>query len=100
MKNLVYYDVSYGQSPVSMSDGNQCSVFDFIVPCLQQGELPDHLRQTLSSLKKEDADPFGVEKSSKWECLMTAIIYCLSGKIPLRQEVLRGRQIIMALPAK
>lgn len=100
MKNFVYYNVSHGQSPVRMLDGNQCNVFNFIVPCLQQGGLSDHLQQTLSALKEEDVDPFGVEKSSKWECLMTAIIYCLSGKIPLRQEILRGRQIIMALPAK
>ncbi len=100
MKNIVYYNVSHGHSPVSMSDGNQCSVFDFIALCLRQEELPDHLRQAMSSLKEEDIDPLGIEKSSKWESLMTAIIYCLSGKIPLRQEVLRGRQIIMALPAK
>lgn len=100
MKNLVYYNVSHGQSPVRIPDGNQCDVFDLVASCLHQKELPNHLRQTLASFKKGDIDPFGVEKSSKWESLMTAVIYCLSGKLPLRHEVLRGRQIIMALPAK
>jgi hypothetical protein len=99
MCNIVYYDVSHGQKKPILRDGVRISVAEMVASHLQSGKIPDTIHQTMAALKFDDIDPLGVDKASRWEDLMTVIIYCLCGQVPLRQEVLRGRQIMMALPA-
>lgn len=96
MYKIVYYDVSSNQTNSSM-DGTKIDIFDLIKIFKNNPETPDSIRELMESLKF-DLDPRGIEKSQRWEKMMTVIIYCLSGKIPLRSEVLLGRQIILALP--
>ncbi|MDO8659651.1 MAG: hypothetical protein Q7K54_03555 [Candidatus Parcubacteria bacterium] len=97
MYNIVFYDLSHSSRPKNIESGTRLSITELIAVNLQIESLPNQIRQMMTSLKIADIDPLGVERSSRWEGLMSAIIYCLCGQMPLRQEVLRGRQIMMAL---
>ena len=46
----------------------------------------------------EEIDLLGINKPSKLESVIKTIIYCLSGQIAKRGEILKYRQIIQAIP--
>ncbi|MDO8604282.1 MAG: hypothetical protein Q7K40_02685 [bacterium] len=98
MYNIVYYDVSHDNKPKMVIDGTRLGVMELVAINLQNISLPNHVRGMMTSLNVDSIDSLGIERSSRWENLMSAIIYCLCGQMPSRQEVLRGRQIMMALP--
>lgn len=100
MKSIVYYDVSHGTHPVNIPDGTTIRIEDLISIALANKNVSEKAVQLLTSVNYDDIDPLGLKKSARWETLMGAIIYCLSGHLPLRQEILRGRQIVMALAPK
>lgn len=99
MRSIVYYNLSHDASKVAnIANGASLDVAELIAANLRVDSLSETVRQLMASVKFDGIDPLGVEKSGRWENLMSVIIYCLCGKLPLRQEVLRGRQIMMALP--
>lgn len=94
---ISFFDVSIAQNQGSVTNnGNVIDVNDLIKARLIQ--QPSLFKNTnlLDSIKPFDV--YGVEKPTYWERAISTIIYCLSGQIPDRQEVLRGRQIICQLP--
>lgn len=95
---IIFYNVSHNNLAAKIPDGTKIKVEDLIAINLQSNTLPEEVRLMMLSLKTDCLDPLGIDRSSRWENLMSVIIFCLSGQLPLRQEVLRGRQIMMALP--
>src|SRR3989338_4450299 len=96
MSSIAFFDVSIAQDFGTVSNGSIVGVNDLIKTKLtqQQGLLGD--TGLLSCI--ESFDVSGVEKPTYWEKAVSTVIYCLSGQIPDRQEVLRGRQIVYQLP--
>lgn len=97
MTTLKYYDLSI-DTPLSFPTGKPVEV-DELIQCalLERQSVPEELLPWCR-LREKDIDPLGLRKTSKWEGYMSLIIWSLSGRLPLRAEVLRGRQVLMALP--
>jgi len=98
VRNIVYYNVSLNDTLGHVADGTKLDIMALIAITLKQSFVPDEIRNKMNSLRKDGIDPRGIEHSGRWENLMSSVIFCLCGQVPLRQEVLRGRQIMMALP--
>ncbi len=96
MSQMSFFDVSVAQGSNQIPSGDMIDINCLIRSKLSlQADLFKGLG-LLSSI--EHFDPYGIEKPMYWEKVMMTIIHCLSGQIPDRQEVLRGRQIICQLP--
>ena len=96
MNLISFFDVSIAQTLGSVANGSVIDVNNLIKTRLMQ--QPGLLRDVglLSSIGPFDV--YGIEKPTYWEKAVSTVIYCLSGQIPDRQEVLRGRQIVCQLP--
>ncbi len=100
MRTIVYYNMAPIHEFTShvVANGTRVNIMDLVAIRLQEGVVPDDMRDKMNSLREDGIDPVGIERAGRWENLMSSLIFCLSGQVPLRQEVLRGRQIMMALP--
>lgn len=98
MDSIVYYNVSSLPNLDKFMDGDTIFLQDLINA--RKKINPDLFKNSgfLENINEINLDPLGVEKPTKWEMAVATVIFSLSGQIPDRQEVLRGRQIINALP--
>ena len=55
----------------------------------------ENLIQNFNNL---NIDPLARNKTQKWEMAVGTVMYAISGQIPDRVDILRGRQIIERLP--
>ncbi len=96
MSSVSFFDVSIAQGSSKIPRGDMIDINCLIRSklSLQAGLFKD--LGLLSSI--EQFDPYGIEKPKYWERAVATVIYCISGQVPDRQEVLRGRQIICQLP--
>lgn len=97
MNMINFFDVSVGQKlnnfipNGSLIDINTLTKF-------RSEQHPDLFRKKALLGSIDSLDLCGIEKPSYWEKAMSTIIFCISGQVPDRQEVLRGRQIVCQLP--
>lgn len=97
MTTLRFFDISTSSKKSGFVDGAEVSLDDLIrVKSRTYGEI-FHGHGLVYSI--EDFDLRGIHKPSHWEKIMKTVIFCISGQIAARQEVLRGRQIINCLPS-
>lgn len=96
MKTLIFFDVSINPSQGYIDDGEFISIEDLIRIKSVNNHVIFQENGLVSSL--EQCDILGIKKPSYWEKVMKTIIYCISGQIASRQEIVRGRQIIINLP--
>lgn len=96
MKTISFFDVSIAQNLDVVSNG--CMVDVNLLIKLVSERHPDLFREKKLLSSIDSFDPYGIEKPTYWERAMSTIIFCLSGQVPDRQEVLRGRQIVCQLP--
>ena len=96
MSTLSFFDVSIAGGRVQYSPGEEISVHTLVRSALsQQSDSPKSFGMIADDQR---FDPYGLEKPGQWERIVSTMIYCLSGQVPDRQEVLRGRQILYRLP--
>ena len=96
MKTISFFDVSVAQNLGVVPNGSMADTNLLIKLKLEQ--QPDLFREKALLRSIDPFDLYGIEKPAYWEKVMSTIIFCLSGQVPDRQEVLRGRQIICQLP--
>lgn len=96
MKTLIFFDVSINPSQGYIEDGTVISFEDLIKVKSISNSIIFREHDLISSL--ETFDISGIKKPVYWEKVMKTIIYCISGQLANRQEILRGRQIIINLP--
>lgn len=99
MTYVAYYNMSGKANRLGLLDGILVEVDEIIESALRMHAVSDLIGSVSLKIKEKDIDPIGVSSPKKWEDYMTLLIWSISGKEPLRQEVLRGRQIIAALPS-
>lgn len=99
MNVITYYNLSHDKSPCDLSDGS-ILLLDNLLSVAASSQVAKGLFPGLSStFSVKDLDPLGIKNPKKWEDYMGLLIWSISGKVPLRQEVLRGRQILHQLPS-
>lgn len=96
MTTIRYFDLS--GTPLTVKTGETLEV-DELVQLALSGRLaiPEEILE-LQHLTENDVDIKCLRQPTKWEGFMTLLVWSLSNKVPSRQEVLRGRQLLMSLP--
>ena len=98
MTTIAYYDLSYKVSSLGLPNGTLVQVDEIVEMSLSKRTTPDSFATVSLKVRENDVDPLGVKSPKKWEDYMALLIWSISGREPLRYEILRGRQILMALP--
>lgn len=96
MKKLIFFDISIHPSRGYIDDGKLISIEDLIK--IKSANNPVIFQEHCLISSLEVFDILGIKKPLYWERVMKTIIYCISGQLASRQEILRGRQIITKLP--
>jgi hypothetical protein len=52
----------------------------------------------VEDIEHYDFDPKGIKNTSRWEKVVSTMVYAISGQIPDREEIKRGRQLIERMP--
>lgn len=97
MSNFIYYNLSENYNS-DLQDGDSIQTDDLILLALARCSLPVSFLEVSSKLKSSEIDPLGIKTPKKWENYMMLLVWVISGKEASRQEILRGRQILLALP--
>lgn len=97
MSNFIYYNLSESHN-LGLLDGASIQTDDLILSMLAKYSLPESFAEVSSKSKISDIDPLGIKTPKKWEDYMMLLVWAISGKEASRQEILRGRQILLALP--
>jgi hypothetical protein len=98
MSTFFYYNLSENNS-FGISEGVSIRTDDLIALALANRALPDSFAGVSCKLKSSDIDPLGIKNPKKWEDYMMLLVWVISGKEATRQEILRGRQILLSLPS-
>lgn len=94
--NIMYFNVSVSERASDLEDGIIVNINELIA--IFASKYKSLFRKEDFVYNVRDFDLLGVDRPMQWERIMKTILFCLSGQIPSRQEVLRGRQIIYQFP--
>jgi hypothetical protein len=94
---IVYFNLSDTSSDLYPA-GSVVEIADLLQARRADRILSPDAKDILDQGVPANLDPTGRKRPHRWEQLVSAIICSLSGHLPSRAEVLRGRQILMALP--
>lgn len=96
MTTIRYFNLS--NTPPSAKSGKALDVDELIQLALsERPKVPEEILD-LQHLTESEVDPRGLQRPTKWEGFMTLLVWALSNRVPSRQDVLRGRQLLMSLP--
>jgi len=96
MTTIRYFHLS--SKPLTVKPGDTLEVDELVQLALSERSTPPEEILSLQHLTEGDVDPRGLQRPTKWEGFMTLLVWALSNKVPSRQEVLRGRQLLLSLP--
>ena len=96
VNSIAFYDVSTTQNLGTSKKSRFIDINELIKERMAQ--RPDIFREAGLVDEIKTFDFYGINKPAYWEKVLKTIVYCLSGQIADRQEILRGRQIIYHLP--
>lgn len=99
MTVITYYNLSQDESPCNLTDGTTHEISKLLFIAATSKQLISSFLGSDKNLSVRNLDPLGIKNPEKWENCMSLLIWAISGRKPLRQEVLRGRQILYMLPS-
>lgn len=94
---IVYFNISDNQTGL-FPDGSLIEISDLLAAYKNNPTSAIEEPELFSPGALVDLDPRGLARPRRWENVVAAIILALTGHLPTRQEVLRGRQILQVLP--
>jgi hypothetical protein len=97
MERFKFFDLSINQKSASIS-GKEVSPNEAVKLRQSEDVVKFDNAGFIEDIEHFDFDPKGVKNTSKWEKAASTMVYAVSGQIPDREEIKRGRQIIEIMP--
>jgi hypothetical protein len=98
MEKIIYFNLSNRTNwNIYTRDNSEVYIVDLFNNFKNDTVFIQEYLPVLNGIDLESIDPLGLNKPKKWETVVAALIYCISGIIPRREDVLIGRQILFEL---
>ena len=97
MERHKFYDLSIDQKLADLS-GREVTPNEIVKLRQSKDTIKFDNAGFVDDIEHYDFDPKGIKNTSKWEKVTSTMIYTVSGQIPDREEVKRGRQLIERMP--
>lgn len=99
MERFKFFDLSISQKASSMS-GNEVPYNEIVK--LRKGEDIAKFDSAgfIEDVERFDFDPLGIRNTSRWDKAASTMVYAVSGQVPDREEIKRGRQLIEGVPKR
>ncbi|MEK7502091.1 MAG: hypothetical protein AAB609_01035 [Patescibacteria group bacterium] len=99
MERINFFDVSIsGQMGKQIPDNTELSVQELADNAKILSQHTFRSENLIQNFNNLNIDPLARNKTQKWEMAVGTVMYAISGQIPDRVDILRGRQIIERLP--
>ncbi|GAA1862726.1 hypothetical protein [Asanoa iriomotensis] len=93
-----FWDVSMGQS-FGARNGSTVSPHDIADICRERaGQQDVELAHWFQPSAPATFHPLALTKPARWESAVAMAIFSFSGQVPLREEIIHGREILARLP--